>query len=186
MKKGLPMTWADFDPNVTLGGPTLALAPLRDIDIPALTEAAADPVTWADHPAADRWKSEVFGPYAAFLLTSGGTLVIRDRARDTVIGCSRYYASPERPDEISIGFTFLHHTYWGGATNRELKALMLGHAFTVRDAVWFHIAPGNKRSQKATGRLGARYVETITETLAGSPSEWQVWRLAKSDWTAQV
>jgi RimJ/RimL family protein N-acetyltransferase len=81
-----------------------------------------------------------------------------DSQTNKIIGCSRYYVSPNQPDSISIGFTFLHHRYWGGATNSELKRLMLNHAFECFAEVWFHIAPSNIRSRKATAKLGAEHV----------------------------
>ena len=44
----------------------------------------------------------------------------------------------------------------GGATNSEVKRLMLDHAFGSADAVWFHVGPGNLWSRRAVEKLGAR------------------------------
>ena len=157
----------DFDPQPTLQNDTLALRALKPEGLDALHAAAADLETWAGHPAQDRHKLETFAPYFRFLLDRGGTLVVIDRAAHRIIGCSRYYAAPDRPVSISIGFTFLNHAYWGGVTNRALKRLMLDHAFRMVPEVWFHIAPTNIRSQKATVKLGAQYAYDTTLDLSG-------------------
>lgn len=148
-----------------------ALSPLAYEDIKALTRAASDPAIWAGHPAKDRWKPEVFRPYAETLLRLGGTMVIRDRAGH-VIGCSRFYRSPDTPGDICIGFTFLIRQHWGGETNRAVKRIMCDYAFSHVPKVWFHIAPGNLRSQVATSRLGARREPALEVDLGTGPQLW--------------
>ena len=171
-----------FDYQPMLAGPTLALRPLRVDDLDALHAAASDPATWAGHPTRDRHERAVFEPYFRFLLEQGGTLVVEESAAGRIIGCSRYYRAPDRPDAVSIGFTFLAPEFWGGAVNRELKRLMLGHAFESFPEVWFHIAPSNIRSQRATAKLGAEHVEDAVLDLAGTPAPWTCWRLTQDAW----
>jgi RimJ/RimL family protein N-acetyltransferase len=43
---------------------------------------------------------------------------------------------------------------WGGTYNRELKSLMLGHAFRFVQRVVFLVGPENLRSQRAVEKLG--------------------------------
>ncbi|MBP7242919.1 GNAT family N-acetyltransferase [Amaricoccus sp.] len=172
-----------FDPQPTLIGETLELRPLAAGDLDGLHAAASDEETWAGHPAKDRWKREMFEPYFAFLLRTGTTLAIIDRASGAIIGASRYYTAPDMPGSISIGFTFLNHRWWGGRTNFELKRLMLGHAFASFPSVWFHIDPSNIRSQTATARLGAVHAYDATlELIPGRPAPWVVLRLDRSAW----
>ncbi len=173
---------ARFDPQPTLAGETVAVRPLAASDRSGLQAAAADPETWVGHPAKDRWKPEAFGPYFDFLLASGTTLAILDRPSGRIIGCSRYYVAPDRPDDISIGFTFLDLAFWGGRTNFEVKRLMLGHAFASFPTVWFHIDPTNRRSQVATARLGAVHDHDATLDLAGKPVPWLCFRLDRAAW----
>ena len=90
--------------------------------------AASFPKVWAGYPAKNRHEKKRFEPYFFFLLDSGSTL----------------------------GFTFLNHRSWGGNTNFDLKLLMLDHAFRHFAKVWFHIAPTNIPSRKATAKLGAK------------------------------
>lgn len=171
-----------FNNQPFLENANLKLRPLAADDFEKLHKAANNPETWAGHPAKDRYEKEVFRKYFDFLFSSGGTLIIEDRNSDRTIGCSRYYVSPDVPDMISIGFTFIDSDYWGGKINREIKSLMLEHAFKSFDEVWFHIDPTNIRSQKATAKLGAECIADRQLNLAGNPADWKCWRLRKEDW----
>ncbi|RIY02055.1 N-acetyltransferase [Aureimonas flava] len=178
------MTAPDFDPAATLRGPRLTVRELVAGDLDALHAAASDPETWAGHPARDRHRREVFEPFFRTLLALGGAVAVEDRAAGRIVGASRFYVPPDRPEAIAIGFTFLDRAYWGGAANFELKSLMLAHAFAWFDEVWFHIAPGNIRSQKATGKLGAVHAHDARLDLAGQPADWQCFRLTPEAWRA--
>ncbi len=171
-----------FDPQPELMGDALSVRPLRRDDLEGLFAAAAHPEVWAGHPASDRYKREKFEPYFNSLLESGAALCVVDRQTGHIIGCSRYYPAPDQPNSISIGFTFLHHAYWGGRTNFQLKRLMLDHAFRTFPEVWFHIAPTNIRSQKATAKLGAEHAYDATLDLSGTPAPWMCFRLSKDAW----
>ncbi len=170
----------DFQPH--LSSVYLGLKPLEEDDLEALYLAASFPETWAGHPSKDRYRREVFEPYARTLMESGGTLAVIDRSDNRIVGCSRFYVSPDHPESISIGFTFLHHTRWGGRTNFELKRLMLDHAFGTFFEVWFHISPMNIRSQRATRKLGAEYMGDAVLDLSGQAALWMSFCLSKESW----
>lgn len=144
-----------FDLQPTLRGPTLKLRPLVEGDFEAVYRAASDPLIWAQHPAPDRYQRPVFEKWFADAMASKGALVVENAAGE-VIGSSRYYDWAPAAQEIAVGFTFLTRAHWGGATNGELKTLMLDHAFRWARRVWFHVGPGNIRSQKALARIGAQ------------------------------
>lgn len=172
-----------FNTQPSLNGKEVRLRPLAADDFEPLLLAASDPETWAGHPANTRYKRDEFQAYFNMLLEQGGTLVIIDSTKDAIIGCSRYYAAPDVEDSISIGFTFLNYKYWGGATNFRVKELMHTHAFTAFDDIWFHIAPSNLRSQKATAKLGAEHAYDAMLDLSGTGSvEWKCYRLTKTAW----
>ncbi len=175
-----------FSAGITLQSDTLLLRPLGSQDFEGLFAAASNPETWAGHPAKTRYQADVFAPYFEMLLQRGGTLVAEDRARDSIIGCSRYYTAPDMPGSLSIGFTFLNYRYWGGAWNFELKRLMLGHAFEHFDHVWFHIDPTNIRSQTATKRLGAVHGYDTGLDLSGVEAPWKCYRLTREAWEHSV
>jgi RimJ/RimL family protein N-acetyltransferase len=176
------MSAATFDPGATLTGPRLTVRKLVPGDLDGLHAAASDPETWAGHPAKDRWKREVFEPFFATLIALGGAVAVEDREAGRIVGGSRFYVPPDQPGSIAIGFTFLDRSHWGGSTNFELKTLMLTHAFRHFAEVWFHIAPSNIRSQKATAKLGAVHAYDARLDLSGQPTDWQCHRLAKADW----
>jgi len=171
-----------FNAQPELASSLLALRPLMREDLEGLFSAAAHPEVWAGHPAKDRYKRDVFEKYFDFLLGTASTLVVIDRSSNRIIGCSRYYAAPDQPQSISIGFTFLNHAYWGGSFNFEMKRLMLDHAFETFNEVWLHIAPDNIRSQKATSKLGAEHVYDAILNLSGTPSPTMCFRLTKDAW----
>lgn len=165
-----------FPPSLSGGG--FDLRPLEEADRGALAAAASDPLIWELHPASDRWRPEVFAPYFDYLMAQGGTLVVEKDGR--IVGCSRFYFAPE----ISIGFTFLERALWGGAANRIIKDLMIGHALKTAPAVWFHIGPDNLRSQAATAKLGAVVVRRETLDLGTGMAEYLTLRLSAEDWHA--
>ncbi|WP_082505568.1 GNAT family N-acetyltransferase [Aureimonas sp. Leaf324] len=176
------MSAAAFDPGATLKGTRLTVRKLAPGDLDGLHAAASDPGIWAGHPAKDRWKREVFEPFFTTLIALGGAVAVEDREAGRIVGGSRFYVPPDQPGSIAIGFTFLDRSHWGGPANFELKTLMLTHAFRHFDEVWFHIAPSNIRSQKATAKLGAVHAYDARLDLSGQPTDWQCHRLAKADW----
>jgi RimJ/RimL family protein N-acetyltransferase len=146
-----------FDRQPRLTGEAVELRPLRADDYDALRAAASDPLTWEQHPA-NRHEEPVFRAYFDEQLGSGGGLAIVDRATGEAIGSSRYHGHDEARSEVEIGWTFLDRRYWGGETNREVKRLMLEHAFRFVETVVFVVHPGNVRSRRAVEKLGAARV----------------------------
>ncbi|MBV2361106.1 GNAT family N-acetyltransferase [Thalassococcus sp. CAU 1522] len=163
-------------------GSALRLDPLTETDREGLFAAASDPLIWEQHPAKTRHQRAAYDPYFDGLLRSGGTLAVREIATDRIVGTSTYYSPQDEPGGIAIGFTFLTRDHWGGASNREMKALMLGHAFAEHDAVWFHIGPDNIRSQRATAKLGAEHVATGPVEIFGVTAPYQSWKLQREIW----
>ena len=145
----------EFDFRPSLEGSLLHLRPLRADDLAAVRAAASDPRIWEQHPVKDRHREEVFGPYFHALLSSGEALVVVDRATDAVVGVSRFHGYDRERSEVEIGWTFLVRSHWGGTYNRELKTLMLGHAFRFVRRVVFLVGPDNIRSQRALEKIGA-------------------------------
>src|SRR2546421_8493290 len=148
-----------FELQPTLEGESLRLRPLRLDDHEALFAVASDPLIWEQHPVPDRYQAEVFRGFFQEAIDSGGAFVVVDKKDGSVIGSSRYLGYDEDRSEIEIGFTFLARAYWGGVYNREMKDLMLGHAFRFVRHVVFLVGPQNSRSQKAMEKIGGVLVE---------------------------
>ncbi len=143
-----------FDLQPTLTGKLLELRPLRPDDFPALYAVASDPLIWEQHPAKDRCQENVFQQFFQKALDSGGAFVAIDRKDGRVIGTSRFHDYNRERNQIEVGFTFLARSHWGGAYNREMKELMLRHAFNHVERVVFLIDPKNFRSQRAVEKIG--------------------------------
>ena len=142
------------DLQPTLTGPTVLIRPVVPEDWPALFAAAADPAIWEQHPARDRYTEPAFRTYFDEALASRAAFVIAERAAGRIIGASRYHGHDPARREIEIGWTFLVRAHWGGATNREVKQLMLDHAFTFVDTVVFWVGAENFRSRRAVEKIG--------------------------------
>ncbi|HEY0236498.1 MAG TPA: GNAT family N-acetyltransferase [Afipia sp.] len=157
----------DFQPTLT--GDTVVIRPVRSGDWPALFAAASDPQIWKLHPASDRYTEPVFRKFFDDALASNTAFVFVDRASGALIGSSRYHGYDSQRGEIEIGWTFITRDHWGGATNREVKRLMLDHAFTFADTVVFWVGETNWRSQRAVEKIGGVKREGIfTRDAAGS------------------
>lgn len=143
-----------FELQPTLAGTLVELRPLRVDDFEALYAVARDPGIWEQHPVRDRYKHDVFTGFFREALASGGAFAVVDRMTDHIIGSTRYYGVDEARSEVEIGWTFLARRYWGGRYNREMKELMLRHAFRFVDRVVFLVGPQNFRSQRAMEKIG--------------------------------
>jgi RimJ/RimL family protein N-acetyltransferase len=144
-----------FDPQPTLKGDLLELRPLRPEDFEALYAVASDPLIWEQHPAKDRYKEDVFRDLFRESLVSGGALIAMDSGAGQVIGSSRFNGLDEEHSQIEVGWTFLARSYWGGKYNKEMKRLMLQHAFRFVERVVFLVGPQNVRSQRSVEKIGA-------------------------------
>ena len=156
------------DLQPTLCGALITMRPVCADDWDALFAVAADPLIWAQHPASDRYKEDVFREFFRVALETRSALVAIDRADGRIIGSSRYADYDAERRDIEIGWSFLARSHWGGHYNGDMKRLMLDHAFQFVDRVRFVIGPQNIRSQQAVQRIGA--VLLGTEQIRGQDS----------------
>ena len=150
-----------FDLQPTLLGDLILLRPLRRDDFDALFSAASDPLIWEQHPESDRYKRKIFQLYFDGALESKGAFAIIERKSGRIIGSSRYCKLDTKNSEVEVGWTFLEREFWGGSYNRELKKLMLDHAFQFVASVFFVVGENNFRSQKALGKIGAKFLKKV-------------------------
>lgn len=161
-----------LDLQPILKGQLLELRPLRPQDFHDLFVVAADPLIWEQHPNSDRYKQDVFQAFFRGGLESGGALIALDLKNGQVIGSSRFYGYDPENSEVEIGWTFLARSHWGGSYNREMKYLMLRHAFRSVNSVIFMIGPQNMRSQKAIEKIGG--VRMPTRSGRGDSLVYQI------------
>jgi RimJ/RimL family protein N-acetyltransferase len=167
-----------FDLQPVLTGDTIELRPLREEDFPALYAVASDPLIWEQHPDSDRWTERVFREFFRVAMESGGAFVVLDRHDGRFIGSSRFAGYDKEKSEIEIGWTFLARSHWGGRYNREMKRLMLAHAFRFVRRVIFRVGPSNRRSQRALDKIGAVYLGLQPDPRRGQSAVYEITREA--------
>lgn len=172
-----------FEYQPTLRGPLIDLRPLREADHDALFAVAADPRIWEQHPDKTRCQPDGFRRFFRGAIASGGALLASKAGTGEVIGSSRFHGYSASLNEVEIGWTFLARACWGGSYNRELKRLMVDHAFRFVSRIVFLIAPMNHRSQRAVLKLGAIRSGSRVD---GSGTESYVFALTPEAWARTV
>ena len=167
-----------MDRQPMLRGRLLELRPLRDDDFDALFAISSDPLLWEQHPAKERATEEGFRRWFDDAVASGGALVAVRLDDGQLVGTSRFAGYDEAERVVEIGWTFLAREHWGGPYNREMKDLMLDHAFQYVDTVVFRVHAGNRRSQRAVEKLGA--VRSGSEPDRTGRGETVVYRLTEA------
>jgi RimJ/RimL family protein N-acetyltransferase len=145
-----------MDRQPTLETERLLIRPLAEADREAVFAVASDPMVWEQHPIHDRWRRDVFDPFFAEGLASGGALAVVDKASGRILGSTRYDGyDPEEGGKVEIGWTFLERSSWGKGINPEMKRAMLRHAFNNVALVEFRVGDTNYRSRYALEAIGA-------------------------------
>lgn len=161
---------------VTLAGEYVRLVPLSREHIPALTAAAGEDRsnyqwTWVPDGAAamEAYVADALSLAAELKAIPFATTLA---ATGQVVGCTRFanfeyhawapgsahFRSPEVPDGVEIGWTWLAHSAQRTKANTEAKWLMLRYAFEqlgVR-VVRLNTDRRNERSRAAIERIGAK------------------------------
>ena len=163
-----------FDLQPHLRGELIELRPLAPADWDELFAVASDSLIWEQHPESDRYKEEVFRVFFKDALESGGAFVVVNKKTQQIIGSTRFYGYDQAKSEIEIGWTFLARKYWGGRYNREMKELLLAHAFKFVERVVFLVGEHNVRSQKAMEKIGAIKNGTVKKVYGNRPPSLNV------------
>ena len=152
-----------IDPRpIVLEGRGVRLEPLVEEHHEALSAAAADGRLW------ELWFTSVPPPdgmkaYVAAALKGqreGHMLpwVVRDSARGSVIGSTRYHDIVREIDRVEIGYTWYAQSRQRTHVNTACKRLLLAHAFETLGCkvVGLRTDGFNFRSQRAIEALGAK------------------------------
>ena len=159
-----------FNLQPHLKGELVELRPLKSEDWDHLFSVASDPLIWEQHPESDRYKEDVFRIFFKDALESPGAFVVIDAQTREIIGSTRFHGYDPKKSEIEIGWTFLARKYWGGRYNREMKELMVAHAFKFVENVVFFVGENNIRSQRATEKVGAIKSGTAKKIYGNRPA----------------
>jgi RimJ/RimL family protein N-acetyltransferase len=161
----------------------IKLKPLQAQDFEILYKVASDPLIWEQHPSKDRYKREVFDIFFKGAMESGGAFLVMNKQTGEVIGSSRFYGYDPAKRSLTIGYTFLCRSAWGGGYNRALKYMMLHHAFQFVEEVLFHVGAVNVRSQKALEKLGAKKISEKEMAYFGESNHPNfIYRITKEEW----
>jgi N-acetyltransferase len=163
-----------FELQPILKGELIELRPLAPKDWDDLFAVASDPLIWEQHPESDRYKEDVFKVFFKDALESGGAFVVIDANNKRLIGSTRFHGYDPEKSEVEIGWTFLARKYWGGRYNREMKQLMLAHAFKFVENVIFYVGENNVRSQKATEKIGGIKSGMVEKVYGNRPPSLNV------------
>ncbi|RLU01795.1 GNAT family N-acetyltransferase [Ketobacter sp.] len=162
-------------------GKTVSLFPLQASHFEELYAAASDPLIWIGHPRTDRYQREVFSKLFEDSINSKGALIVVQNDTGRVIGSSRYYEFNPEQSEVCIGYSFLVRDCWGGAVNKEVKQLLLDHAFTRVSTVWFHVDVNNVRSRKAMAKIGAVQSHIGTKLFGGQAYDYVFYKMERAN-----
>ena len=168
-----------FNPQPKIKSDLLELRPLLSADFNDLYTVASDPLIWEQHPSKNRHERNEFEKFFLESLESGGSLIVIDSKNNKVIGSSRYHGYNSNKDEVEIGWSFLARSYWGGVYNKEMKRLMLQHAFKYVSKVIFIVGVQNIRSQRAVLKIGATRIGLGYDD---SGNESIIYQILKSDY----
>jgi len=146
------------------------LEALKDSDFEDLYKVASDSLIWEQHPTKNRYQRDVFQNYFEGAILSKGAFLVRDAKTLAIIGCTRYYDLNKETKTITIGYTFLARSHWGGIYNSSMKKLMIDYAFQFVNKILFHIGANNIRSQTAIQRIGAKKITEKTIAYHGEQS----------------
>ncbi len=149
-----------MDLQPVLEGDLVEIRPMVEADMEPLYEVAKDPLIWEQHHA-KRYLRSQFVTYFQESMKSGGALTILDKKVDQVIGSSRFKRVDGLSDVLEIGWTFLGRAYWGGRFNREVKHLMINHAFKYVDKIIFLVHRKNHRSQRAIENINGKKADSV-------------------------
>lgn len=149
--------------NLTLKGRFAHLEPLEYHHIGDLNLAAQDGDLWnlkvTTVPSADQMHAYVEEALQNKEQGSQRPFVIRRLSDNKIVGTTRYYALSHQHRNLAIGFTWHSASAQRTPINTECKFMLLKNAFEHAKciSVQWHTYHGNKRSQAAILRLGARF-----------------------------
>ncbi|MBV9993744.1 MAG: GNAT family N-acetyltransferase [Caulobacteraceae bacterium] len=174
------------DLQPTLDGRLVTLRPVLPSDWDEMFAVASDPLIWEVHPERRRYEAAIFRRFFESALESRSAFAILGDNGGRIIGSSRYHRHDPELREIEIGWTFLARPYWGGAYNREVKRLMLEHAFGFVDTVVFWVGEENARSRRAMEKIGGILRDGVrTRDHSSGPTPYVVYEIRKAqmkDW----
>ena len=165
--------------------PPVALLPFTADHVEPLRAACAeDPEIWEIYPIS------LFGEHFDGSLALLEALPNRRRFAvlngETLVGLTNFINLDEEARSVEIGGTYIAPSVRGTGFNRQMKTLLIDHAFAQGiDTIIFRVDTRNARSMRAVEKLGARHVATLEKNLTtwtGYVRDTAVFHLTRDDW----
>lgn len=178
---------------VTFTGSKVILEPLAPEHADGLREAVKDGELWqlwfTSIPTPK--KMEEYIKTALGMRDNNGAMpfIVRDKASNQIVGCTRYFNVDEINQRLEIGHTWYSESYQRTAVNTESKYLLLSHAFEKLEAiaVEFRTHWHNHKSRAAIARLGAKQdgvLRNHTKSADGIYRDTVVFSIINLEWPA--
>jgi RimJ/RimL family protein N-acetyltransferase len=145
-----------------LSGSVVELRPMRKDHDQALIEAAADGELWnlkvTVVPGAETIQAHITRALEGECAGTVMPFVIVDRAKDRIVGSTRFWKIDYVNRKLEIGHTWLAASAQRSAVNTEAKYLMLAYAFETLNCVRVQLTTDelNEKSRAAILRIGAK------------------------------
>ena len=149
-----------IDPDLTLSGTHVDLVPLELHHAPELARAVEDGGLyrqwWTSTPQPQRMAADIRDKLHRKRDRTMVPFAIISKKSGRPCGVTTFYAIDPQVPRVSIGYTWLRKSLWGGPVNPEMKYLMLAHAFdgTGCKAVEIRTKKTNRHSRGAIEKLG--------------------------------
>jgi len=182
-----------FVEPVTLAGTHATLEPLARSHLPAVAVAAADGELWrlwyTSVPAPQNTEKWLDAALDMRERLGAMPFVVRDNARGSVVGSTRYFNVDAANRRLEIGHTWYAKRAQRTAINTECKLLLLTHAFETLGciAVEFRTHWFNHASRAAIERLGAKQDGVLRSHQLmpdGSRRDTVVFSIVDGEWPA--
>ncbi|MGR3435033.1 MAG: GNAT family N-acetyltransferase, partial [Shimia sp.] len=176
---------------VTLTGATVTLRPLDASHAEALRECVSEGDLWriweTTIPASDAVETEIARRLS--LQTAGSMVPFSIFVSDTLVGQTTYMNIDRTVPRVEIGSTFLRPSAHRTGVNREMKRMMLAHAFETEGAevVEFRTHRLNMRSRRAIEGLGAQFdgiLRSHQRLRDGTLRDTAVYSITAAEWPA--
>ncbi|MGB3377879.1 MAG: GNAT family protein [Allopontixanthobacter sediminis] len=117
--------------------------------------------------------------------TSWVRFAVIDLAHDRLVGMTNYI-NPDASGVVEIGGTYISPSVRGTGFNRQMKTLMIEHAFAKGfTRIEFRVDTRNVRSMAAVSKLGAAHEGTLRRnrvTWTGYVRDTAIFGLLRDDW----
>ena len=145
--------------HIILENNRVRLTPLEKNDFIHLQDIAISETGLLKYSPSDIRSIGALQDYIATARDQRKAYLVFDKKNNAYAGCTSYGNYSDKDSRVEIGWTWIGSVFQGSGLNKNMKLLMLMHAFEGMrlERVEFRIDERNTRSRKAVERIGAKY-----------------------------